>query len=529
MTSLSPQQADIVDFVLNDSRSLVVVARAGCGKTYTLRQIVKAIRTKHPTTELFMGAFNKAIAAEIEQLVRTDFSAAGLDYNWKTTSISTMHSAGFNAWRKTNPGVHVDDKKVKNIIERATPPSPNGDPHPWTSLAAVVAKAVSLAKGSGFGFLHPYTDDSRWYSLLGQHGLDEEINECAGGIAYDEVIEFCTFVFKKSLDTCREMVDFDDMLLAPLVFNTRIWLKDFVLIDEAQDLNPVRRALALKMLKPKTGRLIAVGDDRQALYAFTGADCDSLELTRAAVNAQVLPLNVTYRCPKLVVERAQTYVPDFTVHPSAPEGQVLQVQLNDLLYKDRKGNALHHTDFSASDAVLCRNTKPLVEFAYQLIRLGTACRVEGRDIGIGLIQLAQRWKVKDLNALVDKLTEYRDKEVQKWLAKGKEDRAAGVEDKVETVLTLVEACLFQDKTTVADLVGLINLMFGDTKPGDKPNCLTLSTVHKAKGREWDRVFLLQMSQYCPSKFVRKPEQLKQEQNILYVADTRAKQTLVDIV
>ncbi len=43
---------------------------------------------------------------------------------------------------------------------------------------------------------------------------------------------------------CREMIDFDDMILAPLYFKAKFWPKDWILVDESQDTNPARRVLA---------------------------------------------------------------------------------------------------------------------------------------------------------------------------------------------------------------------------------------------------------------------------------------------
>ena len=63
--------------------------------------------------------------------------------------------------------------------------------------------------------------------------------------------------------------------------------------------------------------------------------------------------------------------------------------------------------------------------------------------------------------------------------------------------------------------------------------VTLSTIHKAKGMEWSRVYFLD-SWRLPSKFARiaaedgNPEALRQENNLSYVAITRAKHELIYI-
>jgi DNA helicase-2/ATP-dependent DNA helicase PcrA len=71
------------------------------------------------------------------------------------------------------------------------------------------------------------------------------------------------------------------------------------------------------------------------------------------------------------------------------------------------------------------------------------------------------------------------------------------------------------------------LLFQDSDDPKKPrNAVTLSTVHKSKGREWPRVFLLGQEKYMPSKYARQAWQLEQEMNLIYVAYTRAMSELI---
>jgi DNA helicase II / ATP-dependent DNA helicase PcrA len=57
--------------------------------------------------------------------------------------------------------------------------------------------------------------------------------------------------------------------------------------------------------------------------------------------------------------------------------------------------------------------------------------------------------------------------------------------------------------------------------------LILSTIHSAKGQEWDAVYLLNLVDGCiPSDMATdKPAQIDEERRLLYVAMTRAKQHL----
>jgi DNA helicase-2/ATP-dependent DNA helicase PcrA len=65
----------------------------------------------------------------------------------------------------------------------------------------------------------------------------------------------------------------------------------------------------------------------------------------------------------------------------------------------------------------------------------------------------------------------------------------------------------------------------DNKNAEKP--ITLSTIHSAKGLEWDTVFIIGLADGClPSKFALSDDaELEEEQRLLYVAITRAKNNL----
>lgn len=506
---MSPQQQALLDWARDEKGSCILVARAGCGKTTTLLELVKDL-----PGESVILAYNKSIADELQGKLRK----LGLD--WKKAQASTVHSAGFSAWKRAAPDVAVDGKKMLDIFDNFSLVSPNRT----KGFQSFALKAVSLAKQSAFGVMCALEDPSAWYNLVDHYGLEDDLVD---GASISDGIELSIEMLRRSIEMDTKVVDFDDMILAPLIHKTRVWPKDWVLIDEAQDTNPARRALAFKMLRPGTGRLVAVGDPAQAIYGFTGASHDSLDQIRDATGAITLPLNITYRCPKAVVNLAQQWVHDIEAHETAPEGKhrFVSYSTNDQSHLPR----FEDEELCETDAILCRNTKPLVLLAYSLIRRGVGCMVEGREIGTGLIKLAQRWKVTTINALEKKLDTYQAKEMQKWMAKGREDMCAAVEDKVQTLLVVMGHCRAAGKHDLADVVTSISKLFGDTPDGERPRVLTLSTVHKSKGREWDRVYILGRNAYMPSPYAKKPWQIQQENNLMYVAVTRAKREIIDVV
>lgn len=489
----SSQQEAIVSWALHGSGNLVIQARAGTGKTTTLLKMVKAI-TDARKGFMFLGAYNKSIAQELQvKLQDADVSAFDAE-------ASTLHAAGFRIWRKVAPNVKVDENKVRKILFELT----DGDKKMQGYLSEA-GQAVSLAKQTGF-----WERDIPWTSIMDHFGID---------ILEDDLEDFymlCSSAYHHSRAQDREVIDFDDMILCALG-QPPVRTYDWVLLDEAQDTNPARRELAKLLLKPE-GRFIAVGDDRQAIYGFTGADATAMDIIREEMRAQVLPLTISYRCPQLIIKEAQHYVPDIEAAPTALLGAVHRLKL---VAKVDLENEFTPAMFRQDDAILCRLTRPLLKIAYALIRQKIPCKVEGRDIGKSLEKLVTRWKVPTLEMLVAKLEVFKARESEKLNRQGKHAQLANMEDKVDSLLALCEVLQDEGQVYVTHLLALIEKMFGSIQEAGR--ILTLSTIHKAKGKEWDRVFLL--DNYMPSPYARKEWQYLQEQNLAYVAVTRARRTL----
>jgi superfamily I DNA/RNA helicase len=247
---------------------------------------------------------------------------------------------------------------------------------------------------------------------------------------------------------------------------------------------------------------------------FTGASSDAMDLIAKEFNTAELPLTVSYRCAQRIVERAQTWVPHIEAHADAPAGSVADdVPLYAAL-----------AELGPTDAMLCRQTAPLVTVAYGLIARGRACRILGREIGEGLVNLIEQQKARGVDRLVAKLEAWREREMAKFIAKGEETRAEAVADRVDCVLVIAQA-LPETERTVPALIAKIRGMFVDPVRGEPQKVLTLCTVHKAKGKEWDKVAILQ-PELMPSRAARQLWQEVQEQNLQYVAATRAKTRLI---
>jgi DNA helicase-2/ATP-dependent DNA helicase PcrA len=482
----SPQQSTFFNWIQNDTGSCVLEAVAGAGKTTTL---IKALELMVGTT--FFGSFNKKIAEEIRARAP---QKQGLD-------IDTMHAAGFRFWKRAAGFVKVEGQKCKNIFRDACVRHIEYKP-----FEASVLKLVSLAKQAAVGVVSNEKLKQTWMDLI-EHFDIEVFDEETGTDNTNLIINLARKTLEASIEQDFKIVDFDDMIYAPLVHNVKVFQYDWILIDEAQDTNASRRALALRMLK-RGGRLVAVGDRHQAIYGFTGADADSLDLIAASVNAKQLPLTITYRCPKSVVAYSQQWVSHIQAAETAPDGVVSVAESKDIESLAKIG-----------DAVLCRFNAPLIKYVYKFIAKGIPAKVEGREIGSGLIALAQRWKVKSIPALLDKLEAYVERETNKLRAKEQEAKAAGVEDKANCLRVIIGRVDQMTSTPVQDVVKEINSIF--VEDGNQEVVL-FSSIHKSKGREWHKVLWLQTG---PSGWARKQWEQDQENNLCYVAATRAKHEL----
>lgn len=493
----SPEQEAVYRWVQDGDGNLVLMAVAGSGKTTTL---IKACELMNGRVAL--AAYNKRIADEISHKL----VSAGLG----NVSAKTFHAFGMGMLNsQSKHRLEVNSFKVDDLLNNFV-----GENE--TEYRKTLMRLVSLSRNHAVEAAWSKADVSKWEKLIDHYSIPMY----SDGDDYD--LEDTLNIVCAVLEGCKALsdrvIDFDDMIWLPLVLQTPTEQFDWVLVDEAQDTNPARRLLARKMLR-SGGRAIFVGDPHQAIYGFTGADADALDIIRREFAASSLPLSVTYRCPRSVVSFAQQYVSHIQAASTAPAGSVSSQTLEDFSKSLRS--------IQPTSAILCRNTRPLVSLAFELIRAGIACHVEGRDIGKSLLALTQRWKVQKASDLKHKLEAYRQKEVSKLRERRKYAEAEAIDDRVETVICIIDQLNYE--ASVWDVKSFINKLFDDTPEGQKAKRLTLSTVHKAKGREWPTVYLLDRANLMPSPYATQDWQLEQENNLIYVAVTRAQERLIEVV
>jgi len=460
----SELQVAFFEAVKNTTRNLVLLARAGSGKTTTIIEACSLV----PGRAVFL-AFNKEIQIELDARVP------------KNTEALTSHSFGFRAVRKVFGNLKVNRDRDRDIVLQVLPRSASrGDVGQMMKLVSMskawlasdVIDVINLANGYGCVPEDDTTSLETWAS-------------------------YALRALELAKKVTRE-ISFDDMVWLPIALNLPVEKADVAFIDETQDWNRCQLELALRAAK----RIIAVGDDRQAIYAFRGADALAMQRITERLDALVLPLNVTYRCAVNIVTLAQQFVPDLQAAPNAIDGTVASMTEKALM-----------KDVAPGDAILSRTNAPLMRICLSLLRNGRRAAIRGKEVGDGLVSLVKKSKTYSIQDLSDWLRAYTIRETDRLARANKEEQIAELEDRIDTLHVLAEGCI-----TTADLIARIESLFDDNKQND--NRILLSSTHKAKGLEWDRVWML-ADTYRPGRS-------QEEDNLCYVAITRAKRELIQV-
>lgn len=475
----SAQQEVIWKEILEGTQHLVIEARAGTGKSFT---IVHA-STLVSGLKVGFAAFNSHIAKELKE---------------KGVNAFTNHSLGFAAVRNAYGKVELDENKVDGILDELLGEKTEGLEY----IKNMTSRLVSLCK---FNLLSGTYQELDYLST--HHALD--LND-----SKDVIFSLVPKVLEISKSR-TSVIDFDDMVWFPIIHNLPIEQYDLLFVDESQDLNAAQQALVLKSIGT-SGRMVVVGDSKQAIYGFSGADTESMntfrnKLANTSRGVTTLPLTVTRRCPKSHITLAQNIVPDIEALPNAIEGTVETLSL--YAAQDK---------MQAGDLVICRVNAPLISIAYSLIRDGIKAVIKGRDIGKGIQALIKKLKVKTIEELYNKIEAYRGKELAKLNERGKkaQGQIIALNDKCDTILALGEGV-----RDLSELKAKVENLFSDK---DDKNAVICSSVHRAKGLEAFRVFIAKPELMPHPKALDLDWQLTQEMNIKYIAFTRSKKELIFI-
>lgn len=481
----SEQQCDIFSWGAGDedNDALAVIARAGTGKTTTAIEMVSYM----PEDFVLMTAFSRQNADDLtSKLSRVKQGAKAM----------TVHGLGLRYVGRRYRGIQIvkGNARARWVVQQVKPNLPYGVELEVAGLFTLLREikpfgvtqeeALTIMDRFGFaldaGFKHKYSDDdvALWARSALQWAATREPDRKVG-------------------------IDFADMLFLSLVQD--LLSKDYpaVIVDEAQDLTLAQ----LEMMKRVcSGRMCIIGDPRQAIFGFRGAEPGGMMKLVEELGADIKYLTTTYRCGHEIVKNAQRLVPDIVAHESNHEGVVEQDEDGSLMLSEAK----------AGDFIISRINAPCVRLCLRFLGQQKRAVVKGRDISDQILKLLKKLNAQpswSINYLLDRLAEYRAERVTAMLARDDQDGAERLKDNIECLTAIAS-----ESTDMADLQRRCDYLFA-RDDDDFSQVIMLSSIHKAKGLETDTVWVLNDTLY---RFGRDLE----EENLEYVAITRAKKRLV---
>lgn len=456
--------AEQLPIIQYEGNHLVVKAYAGCGKTTTL----VAYAEYHSHLCMLYLAYNRAIRDE---------GAAKFPRN---VVCKTSHQL---AW----PGFGQRyQHKLGNI--RLTDAAGLLETRHWGSVRdalAVLAAYLSSADRE-IGLAHALA------------GLDEEAIANCGEAHIEQTIGSAQRLWEAMIDPQHSFPCQHDAYLKLFQLSRPNLPYDVILFDEAQDSNPVTAAL----VAGQSARKIFVGDKWQQIYRWRGAE-NALD-RQIEAGADVLYLTNSFRFGPMIAGVANAIL-------------ALQGETRPLVGFGPRDRVSTRLPFGCERyTVLNRTVVGVIMTAIGAVGQGKVVHWNG---GIDAYQLSD---LEDVHHLREEQVErIRNKRMLAQFKTFADFNEAAEESQDPEMKRMVR--ILKDHHDIPRLIAALRRhSMDDPDEAD----ITVSTVHRAKGLEWDIVVL---EEDFPELFDDEkisPEQRVDELNLLYVATTRARQHLV---
>ena len=464
--TLTAEQTAIIEAACETQENLLISARAGSAKTTTIELIAQAL----PTTTTLAIAFNKKIADELRLRLPPNCESV------------TLNALGHRAW-KDFIGKHpkVSGGKTYFMLKEELEKLPPSEAKEVSENFRDLLDAIRTAKSKGYlpsrphSRCRPLIEDDSFFDLLEVRLTPIE----------RELLN--TIVLRSFTEAILGNIDFDDQILCPTIMPASFPSFELVMIDEAQDLSRINQLMLAKIAK--RSRLIAVGDEAQAIYGFRGASEQSMPELRRMFDMREMHLTICFRSSQSVIAEAQWRAPDMRHRDGAPIGTVLWP------------DSWSASDLQDGDAIICRNNAPLFHMAVELLRAKRLPELASGDITKGLIATMKKLgkRTDPQGVALEALEKWESQQSKRHKDKKRvEDQAACIRVFLLETETLGDAITFFEDITA------------------RKGHIKLSTGHKAKGLEFDRVWFL-------DQHLLRHE--GQDLNLRYVIQTRAREQL----
>ena len=284
------------------------------------------------------------------------------------------------------------------------------------------------------------------------------------------------------------------------------------------------------MIKRQKGRIIGVGDKFQSVYGFAGSDCNSVDTLKRLYQMKEYQLPINYRCPQKHLRYVNR---EFSIpiqpRPDAPEGTMKQIEYENL-----------HSFVEKGDCIISRKNADLCSAALMLLEHDKSVYIRDEKLVDRLISKIMSFK-NSINSLEDMdnhinnlrteqeeaLAKRTEKLIEKGIVDNEQVENTTFSDSAIDLLDCVEILLnnYRSKPNSRnDFSSFINYVRQMLNTKEKKGAIELTSIHQAKGKEWDRVFILNDARVF-YEYAKTPDQIQQEKNLSYVAVTRSKEAL----
>lgn len=481
MVDPTPEQTEAIA-AYGDGTDLVLQAGAGCGKSSTLKLIAKA----DPRARMTYIAYNKPIAVE-----------AGRSFPGNAT-CSTGHSLAFQGIGKQYAHRLGGPRQTANQAAQAIGiPAILGNPVSTPAVVNDVGETIAMP--SKRIMRYALETVARWcYSAdqeIGQHHIPRK-----PGLKLPVTVgQIAELVLPVARAAWRDLVKLDGVLKYGHDHYMKAWqlggptiAADVVLLDEAQDTNDV---LYDVIRRQEHAQRIVVGDSAQQIYEWRGA-ADALSKF-AAGGAQELTLSQSFRFGPAIAEAANEWL--YIV--GTP------LRLRGFGPVPSKLEAL-----SSPDAVLCRTNAGAMEVVLHCLDQGVKVALVGG--GTDMKRLAEAAFALQLGRDTDhpELCGFPSWDAVRQYA---EEEADGADLRVLVKLV--------DEHGPGAIIAA-----ADALATESAATLVVSTAHRSKGREWDRVRIHNdFRPPSPDPVTKLVTIQREEARLAYVAITRARLVLDD--
>jgi len=484
------------------------IAPAGSGKTTTLvARAAWLIATGTQPEGIRAITFNKRAA--VEMTARLDAALAPLGVAAGVVRVQTFHALGREILRDAR--VSVDPLADRAAVLREVAP--------WADEAALLRLDTLI---------------SRLKVEMGVAAAQVARDSDAGPVAR-------TFVAYEAAVAASGGLDFDDLILGSIEHLERDdallqrWRGrcQHLLVDEVQDVDRAQLRLALILAAP-ANRIFLVGDDDQSIYGWRLADVRRiLGLTDHLPGLGRVDLEVNYRCPRPVVERAvrlvehngERFPKRIRAGPAATGSLVLAPDPSDETVRLERAIRTWPDDGSTR-AVLARTNRELLPAVAVALELRLPFRAPRIDL------LLDSPVLDDLLARTGRL-EASGMPLLVVLGRVRRaislDQPAALTERELSSALLAWAVGYEDLPAFVAAVNETRARLADLRRDDA--ALTLATAHATKGLEFDHVIVLGMEigRFPSGRTVAEAEDPvrahEEERRLAYVAWTRARRTL----